>query len=83
MVYTCPMLGFGYGGGGYLGIILGTVVWVLIIGGFVWGVFYLVNNSNNKRNNSSSMKALEVIKECYAKGEINKQEFEKMKKELR
>lgn len=77
MAYNCPLGGYSFGGG-YVGMIFGTIIQVLIIAGIVWLVVYLINN--RKKNSADS---LEILKERYAKGEINKPEYENMKKELR
>ena len=79
MVYTCPMLGFGTGGG-YLGMILGIILWITIIVGIVWLATKLINKEKVRGRDSNP---LEILKERYAKMELNKQEYEKMKKELR
>ena len=66
---------------GGFGSIFMIIIWVLIIAGIV----YLVKWSLNQSGNSSAPRgnnALKILKERYAKGEINKQEFEEKKKEL-
>ncbi|MEW5896812.1 MAG: SHOCT domain-containing protein [Nanoarchaeota archaeon] len=83
MVYACPMLGFGYAGGGYLGMILGTLLWIAIIIGIVWLAIRLINKENNKEKEGHTSSPLEILKERYARGEINKPEYEKMKRELK
>jgi len=62
----------GYFGGGIMMILF----WAVIIYFIVWLV------RNNKTNEVGDKKALEILKERYAKGEINKQEFEEKKKDL-
>ena len=67
------MMGF-WGGG-----IMMLVVWVAIIIFIVW----IVKEINGKNKNSKSdSNVLDILKERYAKGEINKQEFEEKKKDL-
>ena len=67
------MMGF-WGGG-----IMMLVVWVAIIIFIVW----IVKEINGKNKNSKSNgNALDILKERYAKGEINKQEFEEKEKDL-
>jgi len=81
MVTSCPM-GYGFGGGsfggGYLGMFMGIIIWALIIAGVVWLVIRLTKD----KQESSQQNPEEILKARYAKGEIDKKEFEDMNKEL-
>ena len=83
MVTSCPM-GYGFGGGsfggGYLGMFIGIIFWILIIAGVVWLVIKLTKNNQNNQDHKHD--PLEILKARYAKGEIDKKEFEDMNKEL-
>ena len=72
--YWGNMADFGFGGG-----IMMFVFWAAIIIFIVW-VVKEIGGKNHERTNSNS--ALEILKERYAKGEINKEEFEAKKKDL-
>jgi putative membrane protein len=57
--------------------------WMLIIGGglivlTVWGITRLTRQDGVKGRNS----ALDLAKERYARGEINKEEFDQLKRDL-
>lgn len=67
MMYYGEM-GFGLGGM--------MIFWILFIGLIVWLIL------QNQPKQSSNKTAREIVRERYAKGEINKKEFEEMKKEL-
>ncbi len=72
----------GYGGnmmGWFGGGIMMFFFWALFILFIVWIVREV---SGKNGNGNSNTKALEILKERYAKGEINKEEFETKKKDL-
>lgn len=70
--------GFGYNP---LHAILSLVSWALIIAGVVLLVVWFVRNAN-KGTSESSQSPLEILKARYAKGEISKDQFEEMKREV-
>lgn len=61
------------------GMILNLAFWVLIIFLAVW-LFQLIFRGKNQQQDPSP---LAVLKHRYAAGEIGREEFERMKKELR
>lgn len=72
--YWGNMTGFGLGG-----VIMMILIWAAIIIFIVWAVKEIGGRNHEKPNSNS---ALEILKERYAKGEINKEEFETKKKDL-
>ena len=58
------------------------IVWVIIIALIVWGVIALVKRGYSTSNTSHKRDPLEIAKERYAKGEISKEEYEEIKKNL-
>lgn len=70
-----------WGAGSMMGLFGGGVMmlvfWVLFIALIVWVV-----REVNGRNAASSSHAIDILKERYAKGEIDKAEFESKKKDV-
>lgn len=67
-------MGWGMG----LGWLLMLLFWLLVIGGVVWLIVYLTRGQTRAAGPS----ALEILKHRYARGEINKEEYEQRKKDL-
>ena len=77
---------YGYGwDGGWLGMGIGMfgmlLFWVLIIVGIVVLVKWLVATQASA-GAPPAKTALDIVKERYARGEINKEEFEQKKRDL-
>jgi putative membrane protein len=93
-VNTHPFGGeaMGFGGAGLFGALFGLmftlIFWVLVIAGIFYLVKYLASRDkedeieNLKDKKDTSRKAMEILKERYAKGEIDKKEFDQKKKDL-
>ncbi|MHB1214758.1 MAG: SHOCT domain-containing protein [Thiobacillus sp.] len=76
------MDGFGMTGGyGYGGLFM-ILWWVLIIVGIVALVKWLAAPLGAGSRPGSGSKALDLLKERYARGEIDEQEFQKRKRDL-
>jgi len=78
------MGGFGLGGGMLFGGFVMIAFWVLIIGGAVWLVVTLARGtaSGSIADTSASATPLAILQTRYAKGEITKEQFDEMKREL-
>jgi putative membrane protein len=71
------MMGGGYG---WFGGIFMLVFWIAVVVGIVFLIRWLVQSTRGGAASGES--ALEILKRRYAKGEIDKKEFEQKKKDL-
>jgi putative membrane protein len=68
------MPGFGWGGG--------WITWIVIIAVVTGLVIWAVRRGSAREEHRFGDRALDILKERYAKGEIDKEEFDRMKKDL-
>jgi len=77
---------WGYGQWGGFGMVLGPIFMVLILVGIVGGVVYLFRSLGGGAGGSgerdSVSRAIEILNERYARGEIDAGEYEERKKRL-
>lgn len=75
----------GGGGTGGLGMIFMLLFWGLIIAAVVLAVRWLADHNGGVRTScaGAESRALDILKERFAKGEISRAEFESMKAEIR
>jgi putative membrane protein len=69
----------GRGMGGWFGLIIMIVFRILVI----LGIGYLIRTVSGSRRKGTGDSALDIIKKRYSKGEITKEEFEKLKDDLK
>jgi len=85
------MMYYGYGGGWpFFGILFGIFWWVIIIALLIGLIRWLSGGRRRGRYwhdhrsefSHSSSSALEILKERYAKGELTKEQFDSMRKDI-
>ena len=74
------MWGWPWGWGAGLGIFFTVIFWGAIIALIVWLIVRLTRHENE--GGSDKSKAINIARERYAKGEITKEEFDRIKKDL-
>jgi len=71
------MMGFGMGSGMGFGAIIMLLFW----GAIIWLIISLIN-ATTKKSEETSESALNILKKRYARGEITREQYLEMEKEL-
>ena len=58
------------------------IFWIALVGLIVWGVIAWTRNRGPESSAGEKRPPLDIAKERYAKGEISKEQFEQIKKDL-
>ncbi len=71
-------------GMGWFGMLMMILFWVLVIFGIISLIRWLVQGpgSQGHSRTDTDSRALDILKERYARGEISRDEFESMKKDI-
>ena len=72
------MWDWSWGWGMGLGMFFMILFWVIVIALIVW----FINKASDRGETSEKKRPLDIVKERYAKGEISKEEFEKIEADL-
>jgi putative membrane protein len=78
MMHGWPgMIGFGW-----FGMMFGFVFFIAAVVGIVFLIVWLVKRFGNTNTDKTSTRPAEILKERYAKGELTKEQYDTMKKDL-
>jgi putative membrane protein len=79
-----PMMPMHRWGMGWLWMLMGIAFWILIVLALAYLVKYLVQITRRGEGPTAAApgSALDILKERYARGEINREEFQSRKKDL-
>lgn len=79
----CPGPGiFGWGWGGGPGMIFSLLFWAAVIAGIVIAIRWLVTSIQKPGGLARNGGAMDILRDRYARGEIDKDEFEARKRDL-
>ena len=76
---------YGWGMGWGWAMMIGMMLfWVLVVGGIIWLVVWLARRPGGMAGEpgAGARTPLDILKERYARGEISRDEFERMKHDL-
>jgi putative membrane protein len=78
---------WGWDGGSWWGIgmmVVMVLLWALIIAGLIYGVSLLISRSSETgdRTRDDQQQPIDILRERYARGEITKEEFDQMRRDL-
>jgi putative membrane protein len=78
---------YGYGGMGWIGMILGLIITIGIVVGLIILVVWIVrrtsgNTTQNSSNVMTSQSAKDIAQARYAKGEISRDEYQQVLSDL-
>ena len=78
------MHNYGFGGFGGIGMIFVGLIWLAILVGIVLLVVWLVRQFSHSgyHGGHRADDAMEILRQRYARGEITREQFEQMKKDL-
>jgi putative membrane protein len=78
------MWGYGttYTWGGTLLMIFSMLFWFAFLGALIWGLVHWLSGRSTPSTMPGSPSALEVLRQRYARGEIDDATFERMRRQL-
>jgi uncharacterized membrane protein len=79
MVYWYTVSGWG----GFLAMLISMVLWIVLLGLIAWGAYSLfTGRTTNTAVPTSSVTAMELLQQRYARGEIDEPTFTHMRETL-
>ncbi len=84
----CPTMMGMMGGMGWMGVmmlanaLLGLGLLALVVVGVIAGIRWISRSPGGPRGSASPSRALEVARERYARGEISREEFQRLREDL-
>ncbi len=79
------MWGYGWGFPGFLMMGIGSLLWIALLGLAIWALARLLSNRapvGNPPQSVSGPSAMEILRQRYARGEIDEATFARMREQL-
>lgn len=64
------------------GMFFGWFFWIALIVGGIWLVKFFTDQNRTQRQRGTDKTPIDILKERYANGELNRKEFEELKNDL-
>jgi putative membrane protein len=71
----------GFGGMGF-GMGWWWIIGIILMAAIIWAIVHSSGQSNKLNNTANQKSALDILNERYARGEIEKEEYETKKRDL-
>lgn len=75
-----PMMNMPYGGGMWM--FFHFIFWIMVVAGVILLIVWIVRQTGRRPGGNAEETALDILKKRYARGEITKEEYEKIKKDI-
>jgi putative membrane protein len=75
-----PMMNGPYGGGMWM--FFHFIFWTMVVIGVILLIVWIVRQTGRRTGGHAEETALDILKKRYARGEITKEEYEKVKKDI-
>jgi len=62
--------------------LIGPILMILFWGATIWAIIYVIRGGRGGYGRMGKTASIDILKERYAKGEIDKKEFEEKKQDL-
>lgn len=79
------MWGYGWGWPGFLWMGLGSLLWIALLGLAIWALVRLLSHRTTVGNplvSGPTLSAMEILRQRYARGEIDEATFARMRERL-
>jgi putative membrane protein len=76
------MMWWRWGGGGGWEMLFGGIISIIFLAAIIWLIVWAVQRSSHGSSTPGNRSPLDIAKERYARGEITKEQFDQLKKDL-